>query len=55
MLYIIFVSICLGISTGCLLISANNADMGAVAVNFGIMVVLGVILTVAIMANNTNA
>ena len=54
MLFIVFVSICLAISVTCLLITVFNNDPGATIVNLVIVVILGVMLALGVMVNNTN-
>ena len=53
-LFIVFVSICFAISVTCLLITVANDDPGAIIVNLVIMVILGVMLALGVMANNSN-
>jgi len=53
-LFIVFVSICLAISVTCLLITVFNNDPGATIVNLVIVVILGVMLALGVMVNNTN-
>lgn len=54
MLFSVFVSICLAISVTCLLITVFNNDPGATIVNLVIVVILGVMLALGVMVNNTN-
>ena len=53
-LFIVFVSICFAVSATCLLITIVNDDPGAIIVNLVIMVILGVMLALGVMANNSN-